>query len=168
MGSEGVWGRSSRCWHLSVPAHGAPAVLWPGWFRQLHRARHCARQALGRHVDKRNIQLLTSLLLLTQAKRGFEFLLLSRPLTKYPRKVPYLDGHSSWGLQHHVGQDESIPGCDEIGAVFEIVLDVWVDVLKGQRVGDQTTLCFTGIFPTTPWQDLPKTLEVMAGVESKK
>lgn len=84
-------------------------------------------------MDKGNIQLLTSLLPLTQAKRGFEFLLLSRPLTKYPRKVPYLDGHSSWGLQHHVGQDEPISGCDEIGAVFEIVLNVGVDVLKARE-----------------------------------
>lgn len=77
---------------------------------------------------------------MTQAK-GFEFLPLPISLTKYPRKVPYLDGHSSWGLQHHVGQDEPIAGCDEISAVFEIVLDVGVDVLKGQRVCDQSTLC---------------------------
>lgn len=82
------------------------------------------------------------------------------PLPKYPRKLPYLDDHSSWGLQHYVGQDEPIPGCDEISAVFEIVLDVGVDFLKSQRVGDQTTLCFTCIFLTTPWKDSSKTLEV--------
>lgn len=79
-------------------------------------------------------------------------------LTKYPRKVPYLDGHSSWGLQHHVGQDEPIVGCNEIGAVFEIILDVGVDVLKGQRVCDQSTLCFTCIFPITHGKICPKHL----------
>lgn len=95
MGSEAVWGRSSRCWHLSVPACGAPAVLWPDWFRQLHRTRHCAGQALGRHVDKGNIQLLTSLKLLTASFDPSKRIWIP-PSSHIPDKIPKEGALPGW------------------------------------------------------------------------